>query len=312
MSFFGCWVWAGCELSKVVVVVVVVAEVEAVEEEQQQKEGGGERQEERQQQHNAAGGVQTVADPVSRAAITGAAAGMMVGGVPGALVGGAAGALATTTEWRGRGGEAGEAARAVSHSVSDALVAGLVSSGNAIGAAGALVGGAAGALVSSGNAIAKTEWRGRGGEAGEAARAVAHSVSDALVAGLVSSSNAIAKQEVEEEDRTRVRGVSRGNSKFMRVKGGTAQLVVDKPQATGLEASLKEQERKESARREAKVMGAQGSEATATASSNGTTGRRGGLQASQPMEPRSKALKEEDLGACEHGNMGTEKMTFEL
>jgi hypothetical protein len=53
-----------------------------------------------------------------------------------------------------------------------------------------------------------------------------------------------------EEDQTRVRGVSRGNSKFMRVKGGTAQLVVDKPQATGLEASLKEQERKESARRE--------------------------------------------------------------
>jgi hypothetical protein len=52
---------------------------------------------------------------------------MMVGGLPGALVGGAAGALVTTNH-----GKAGEAARAVGHSVSDALVAGLVSSSNAI------------------------------------------------------------------------------------------------------------------------------------------------------------------------------------
>jgi hypothetical protein len=111
-------------------------------------------------------------------------------------------------------------------------------------------------------------------------------------------------EEITPAPTARVRGVSRGNSKFMRVKGGTAQLVVDKPQAAGLEASLMEQERKESMRREEEnAMEARGLEATATASSvtlvkkgNGTAHARGGLQASQPMEPRRKALQEEDLG----------------
>jgi hypothetical protein len=135
------------------------------------------------------------------------------------------------------------------------------------------------------------------------------------------------QEESEDEDYTpppepRVRGISRGASKLMRVRGGTAERVEmtssrkpSGPQAEGMEVVLRTQERAEQARREeARREEARREEASATnltlAKEANAHRTAGGSRPMEPVEPRKP--KQQEYDSDEYDSDGGAKGTFEI